>query len=453
MPIHYQSTNNQARPVSFKKALLSGMASDKGLFLPTGYPVFSKDVIRDFHRKSYPELAFAVLHPYLSDWLTEEECLRLTEKAYDFEVPLERIDGNRYLLRLDRGPTHSFKDFGARMMALLMEHVRKEESGELIILTATSGDTGSAVANAFLNMDNIKVVVLFPRKEISYKQRKQMTTLGSNIQAIAIEGKFDDCQALVKQAFSDPDLVHLNLTSANSINIGRLLPQSVYYFWAFAQSGCSPDNPVIFSIPSGNFGNATGCLIAKKMGLPVIKMVLSTNSNDEFPRFLDTGIYRKTEPSIPCISSAMNVGHPSNLSRIIALYGGDMDEKGSLLNKPDFDSMHGDIFSVAISEEETRETIHRFYREHSLILEPHGAVGVAGLEHFLASGLNHTEQDSIIISLETAHPAKFPEEIRRILSLEPDQPESLTEQEQKEEIFETMDRNYKTFKDYLLSKK
>jgi threonine synthase len=339
------------------------------------------------------------------------------------------------------------------MMALLMAHVRQNESGKLMVLTATSGDTGSAIASAFLNMDNIRVVVLFPRDEISNQQRKQMTTLGKNIQPIAIEGKFDNCQALVKQAFADPDLTHLNLTSANSINIGRLLPQSVYYFWAFTHSGFSPDEPVIFSIPSGNFGNACGCLIAKKMGLPVSKLVLPTNSNDSFPRFLKTGMYRKIEPSIPCISSAMNVGHPSNLARIIALYGGIMDEEGNLIKKPDFDSMTGDIFSVSISERETRETIHRIYREFGILLEPHGAVGMAGLQHFLAGELNQPGQGHRIISLETAHPAKFPEEIREILSLEPHQPESFIELVRKEEVFDMMDRKYQTFKEYLLSNK
>jgi len=453
MPILFQSTNNHSKPVSFKTALLSGLAPDKGLFLPTDYPVFSKELIHDFHRMSYPELACSLLYPFLSDDITEQKCFHLAERAYDFEVPLERIDGNRYLLRLDRGPTHSFKDFGARMMALLMEHVRQNESGKLIVLTATSGDTGGAIASAFLNMDNIEVVVLFPRDEISNQQRKQMTTLGKNIQSIAIEGKFDDCQALVKQAFADPDLTSLNLTSANSINIGRLLPQSVYYFWAFTRTALSHGKPVIFSIPSGNFGNACGCLFAKRMGLPVSKLVLPTNSNDSFTRFLKTGIYRKTEPSVPCISSAMNVGHPSNLARIITLYGGTMDEEGNLLRKPDFDSMIGDIFSVSISEEKTRETIHRFYREFGVMLEPHGAVGLAGLEHFLAEESREPEQNHQMISLETAHPAKFPEEIRKILSMEPDQPESFAEQERKNEVFEVMDRKYQTFKEYLLSNK
>ncbi len=453
MPILFQSTNNHCKPVSFKTALLGGLAPDRGLFLPTGYPVFSKEVIREFHGMSYPELACSVLYPFLSDEVTEQECLHLTKKAYDFEVPLERIDGGRYLLRLDRGPTHSFKDFGARMMALLMAHVRQNESGKLMILTATSGDTGSAIASAFLNMDNIRVVVLFPRDEISNQQRKQMTTLGKNIQSIAIRGKFDDCQALVKQAFADPDLIRLNLTSANSINIGRLLPQSVYYFWGFTRTALFPDQPVIFSIPSGNFGNACGCLIAKKMGLPVSKLVLPTNANDSFPRFLKTGVYRKTEPSIPCISSAMNVGHPSNLARIITLYGGTMDETGNLLKKPDLDSMIGDIFSVSISEEETRETIHRYYRESGILLEPHGAVGLAGMEHFCSEELSKPEQVHQMVSLETAHPAKFPEEIRRILSLEPDPPESFAEQERKAEVFEVMDRKYQAFKEYLLSNK
>ncbi len=453
MPICYRSTNNLSGPVTLKTALFRGLAPDRGLYLPTEHPAFSKEKIGELHGMSYPEVACSVLFPFLSEDLTEQECLNLTRRAYDFEIPVEKIDDTRFLLRLDRGPTHSFKDVGARMMALLMGHLRKNESGKLIILTATSGDTGSAIASAFQGMENIEVVILFPRDEISTQQRKQMTTLGKNIQTISIKGKFDDCQTLVKRAFTDPDLTSLNLTSANSINIGRLLPQSVYYFWAYTQTGLSPGEPVIFSIPSGNFGNACGSLIAKKMGLPVSKLVLPTNSNDSFPRLLHTGIYRKTEPSLNCISSAMNVGHPSNLARIITLYGGTMDEEGNLVKKPDFDSMIGDIFSVSISEEETKETIHQYYRDLDILIEPHGAVGLAGLKHYIAQEMKPQEQHHRMIALETAHPAKFPEEIRKILSLEPEQPESFAEQNRKEEVFETMDRKYETFKDFLLSNK
>lgn len=451
MPILFHSTNNNCEPVSFETALFQGLAPDKGLYLPSGYPVFSRKTILDFSNLSYPELACTLILPFLSGTISEQDCLHLTEKAYDFEIPLEKITGNHYLLRLDCGPTHSFKDFGARMMALLMGYYKQGNPEKLMILTATSGDTGSAIANAFQNMENITVIILFPRHEISTQQRKQMTTLGQNVKTIAIEGKFDDCQALVKHAFSDPDLHALNLTSANSINIGRLLPQSVYYFYSYACAKLSPDEQVIFSVPSGNFGNACGGLMAKKMGLPISKMILPTNSNDSFPKLLHTKIYHKVEPSKHCISSAMNVGHPSNLARLIAFYDGKMDETGLMIQNPDFDSMHADIFSQAISDRETQDTIHRFFQEHNILIEPHGAVGLAGLHHYLRLHPEKADSNQRFITLETAHPAKFPEEIRNILSFEPDLPASFTEQNVKEEKYEIMDGKYRFFKEYLLS--
>jgi threonine synthase len=238
-----------------------------------------------------------------------------------------------HVLRLDQGPTASFKDFAARMMARLMGRFLKEDGQQLTILTATSGDTGSAVAHAFHKIPGVRVIVLFPIAEVSVSQRKLMTTLRDNIRTIAVDGKFDDCQAMVKRAFADPALKHIPLSSANSINIGRLLPQSVYYFYA-ASRIAKPGEPMVFSIPSGNFGDAMGAVVAREMGLPVKKIIAPVNDNDEFPRFLATGRYEKISPSRNSVSNAMNVGHPSNLARLVAVYGGQMDEAGKSTSSP-----------------------------------------------------------------------------------------------------------------------
>nr|HML26970.1 threonine synthase [Methanomethylovorans sp.] len=327
------STNLQAAEVSFETALIEGQAPDKGLYLPRSLPLLSGDDLVSMKDKPYPEVAFCVLRKVLEGEIDEASLKGITYDAYDYDVPLEKLNENTYIMRLDRGPTASFKDFAARLMARLMQYYLKRENREITILTATSGDTGSAVAHAFYGLDNVRVVVLFPRNEVSDRQRKQMTTLQKNITAIAIDGKFDDCQAMVKQAFSDEQLRHLNLSSANSINIGRLIPQSLYYIYAYANLCNYPGE--IISIPSGNFGNMMGCVLAKTMGLPVKKIIASVNENDEVPSFLISGEYHKIVPSLNCLSNAMNVGHPSNLARLIAVYGGQMDEQGNVNKMPD----------------------------------------------------------------------------------------------------------------------
>jgi len=293
----------------------------------------------------------------------------------------------------------------------------------------------------------LRVIVLFPSKEVTPRQRRQMTTLGENIIALAVDGKFDDCQALVKEAFVDQELGCLDLSSANSINFGRLLPQTVYYFYAYSKLAKEGEE-IIFSVPSGNFGNLMGGLIAKKMGLPVHKFIAAVNENDEFPKFLETGKYQPIRPSRNCLSNAMNVGHPSNLARLIDLYGGQMDEKGIIHKMPDMDSIKKDVFSVSISDDETRATIKDVYQNHGVILEPHGAVGWAGLEGFSSQ----TKNSLLSISLETAHPAKFPEEIKKILNIEPELPESLKGLETKKEKFENISSNYQDFKQILQDK-
>ncbi|MFC2106997.1 threonine synthase [Bacteroidota bacterium] len=266
-PLKFYSTNLKADPVTFSQALLKGIAPDRGLFMPELIPQLSKEEINSFSDKAYHEIAFEVAKKFLEKEISDEDLKWITKDAYNYEVPLEPAYDRKYIMRLDQGPTASFKDFAARMMGRLMQYYLKKENRNLLILTATSGDTGSAIANAFYGLDNINVVVLFPETEVTERQRKQMTTLGKNVQIIAINGKFDDCQALVKEAFADTDLDSLNLSSANSINIGRLIPQIVYYFYSYSRLKREDDEKVIFSVPSGNFGDMMGGVFAMKMGI------------------------------------------------------------------------------------------------------------------------------------------------------------------------------------------
>ena len=446
----YYSTNLKADKLSFSEALLKGLAPDKGLYMPEQIPVLTSDEIKSFSDKEYYQIAFEVSRKYLAGEISGENLLAITKDAYNYSVPLEKVYGNNYVMRLDQGPTASFKDFAARMMGRLMQHYLKIENRKILILIATSGDTGSAIANAFYGLDNIKVLILFPDGEVTDRQRKQMTTLGKNVKVISLTGKFDDCQALVKEAFSDPQLDYLQLSSANSINIGRLIPQIVYYFYSFSRlRKGNDDDDVIFSVPSGNFGDMMGGVLAKFMGLPIKKFVIAVNENDEFPVFLKSGEYKKVEPSKNCLSSAMNVGHPSNLSRLVALYGGVMNEKGEISKKPDMNKMRNDIFSVSVSDEETKETIKDAYNKYELLLEPHGSVGWKGLMEY--KGQNSLSDEQLCISLETAHPAKFPQNIIELLGFDPELPDSLKEIENKDESFENLKNNYKDFKNYLVN--
>lgn len=450
-PLLYYSTNLKAEVVTFSNALLKGQAPDKGLYLPQNIPQISQDDINNFSGIPYHEIAFDVIRRFLVGEIANGELQALVRDAYDYPVPLEKVCERKYVMRLDQGPTASFKDFAARMMGRLMQYYLKRNGKKLLILTATSGDTGSAVANAFYGLDNIQVVVLFPRFEVTDRQRKQMTTLGKNVHVLALEAKFDDCQALVKHAFSDPELEYLNLSSANSINIGRLIPQIVYYFYAFSRLK-TENHPerIIFSIPSGNFGDMMGGILAMKMGLPVKKFIIATNENDEFPKYLKSGKYDKIEPSRNCISSAMNVGHPSNLARLVALYGGMMDEKGNIHQAADMELMRKDIFSVSISDKHTRETIRKSYQDYKVILEPHGAAGWAGLMEYLEINPTDNHKDQLCVSLETAHPAKFPEEIQRIIGVDPPLPKSLEGLDGKPEFVTALPVDYLDFKRFLV---
>ena len=449
-PILYYSTNHQSKKISFREALLQGQAPDRGLYMPERIPQLTKDEIWEFSKKPYYEIAYEVVNRFLQNEIPSNDLMAIVKDAYDFDIPLEHVYDRNYLMRLDQGPTASFKDFAARMMGRLMQYFLRRENRKMLVLTATSGDTGSAIANAFYGLDNIQVVILFPETEVTDRQRKQMTTLHKNISVIALDGKFDDCQAIVKMAFCDQDLNYLKLSSANSINIGRLLPQSVYYFYAFSRLAKDKNDSIIFSVPSGNFGDLMGGIIAKHIGLPVKRFVVSTNANDEVPVYFKDGSYKTIVPSRNCISSAMNVGHPSNMARIIDLYGGVMDEKGNISEPPDVQRLKSDIYAVSIKDDETKTTIKNVFERHKILLEPHGAVGWAGLLQFFNNNPADNFHDQLTVTLETAHPAKFPKEINEILHIDPALPPSLANLDEKEEIMVAMKNDYNKFKGYLI---
>ena len=444
----FRSTNGQSPAVNLREALLAGQAPDRGLYFPDRFPRLSSEEIARFTALPYHEIAFQVLSRYTNGILAADALAATCREAYDFEVPLERVYDRVHVMRLDQGPTASFKDFAAQFMARLMGRFLQEDGKQLTILTATSGDTGAAVAHAFHNVPGIRVIVLFPYAEVSVSQRKLMTTLRDNVRTVAIDGKFDDCQAMVKQAFADPALKHIPLSSANSINIGRLLPQSVYYFYA-ASRLAQPGEPLVFSIPSGNFGDMMGGVVAREMGLPVRKIVASVNDNDAFPRFLATGVYQKTFPSRNSLSNAMNVGHPSNLARLVMVYGGRMDETGKIHQMPDLAAMRRDLFSSSISDQRTCETIREVWAKYQLLLEPHGAVAWRGFEDWLAT----EPLDGLpAVILETANPAKFPEEIEKNMGWSPDVPAAMAAAIQQPEEFDHMAPDYERFKAYLIQK-
>jgi len=451
--IRYYSTNRNLAPVagfepfretvSFREALLMGQAPDEGLFMPEATPLLSMGEIMALKGEPYTEAAFLVAGRFLGGEIGLDKLRWIVEDAYNFDVPLERVLDRKYVMRLDQGPTASFKDFAARMMARLMSMVRDPEK-RLNVLVATSGDTGSAVGEAFKGVPGIEVTILYPRGEVSGRQKKQLDTIGQNVRAISVDGKFDDCQNLVKQAFADPSLGNLNLTSANSINFGRILPQAIYYVYAYGQLA-APGEEIVFSVPSGNFGNALGCEYARRMGLPVKTLVMPTNENDEFPRFLASGSYEKVSPSRACLSNAMNVGHPSNLARFFDLFEGTVDRNGVVHRYPDREGMKRHIYSVSITDAETKKTIKRIYETYGVLLEPHGAVGWRGLEDYL-----ETRGDfPLCVSLETAHPAKFPNEINELLAIDPELPQSMKDVDAREGEPVFLDADDNAFRAYL----
>src|ERR1700722_19944749 len=411
MPLLFSSTNGQSPAVSLREAMLAGQAPDRGLYFPEKFPQLASNEISAFAKLPYHEIAFRVLSKYTDGIIPSDVLAAICRDAYNFEIPLEKVYDRVVVMRLDQGPTASFKDFAALMMARLLGRFLQEDGKQLTILTATSGDTGAAVAHAFHNVPGIRVIVLFPIDEVSLSQRKLMTTLTGNVRTVAIDGKFDDCQAMVKQAFADPALKGIPLSSANSINIGRLLPQSVYYFYA-ASRLAKPGEPIVFSVPSGNFGDMMGGIVAREMGLPVRKMIVPVNANDAFPKFLGSSVYQKISPSRNSVSNAMNVGHPSNLARLVALYGGQMDETGMVHQPPDLAAMRRDLFSSSISDARTLKSLKEFWDKYQILLEPHGVVAWQGFLDWIAT---EPLGNAPAVIVETANPAKFPDEVEKVV--------------------------------------
>ncbi len=446
MVLLFRSTNGKSPAVNLRDAFLHGIAPDGGLYFPETFPRLSPDEIAAFAQLPYHEIAFRVLAHFTDGIISDHDLAGICREAYHIPVPLEKVYGRVSVMRLDQGPTASFKDFAAQFMARLMGKFLRDEKREITILTATSGDTGAAVAHAFHNVPGIRVIVLFPIAEVSLSQRKLMTTLRENIRTVAIDGKFDDCQAMVKCAFADPALKHIPLSSANSINIGRLLPQSVYYFYAASRLARAGE-AMVFSVPSGNFGDMMGGIVAREMGLPVRKIIVPVNENDAFPKFLASGSYQKISPSRNSVSNAMNVGHPSNLSRLVAVYGGQMDETGNIHRMPDLAAMRRDLFSSSISDERTRATIKAVWDKHQLLLEPHGAVAWRGFEDWEQT---ETLNGLPAVVLETANPAKFPEEIEKMMGWSPDIPAVMEAALKLPEDFDQMDADYEKFRAYLM---
>ena len=453
----YQSTNRSLaggcrRRVSFREALFDGLAPDAGLYMPVDLPALDLSRLRALQGAPYRDLATEVLRAFLEPEIDCALIERTCHDAYDFDVPLEPVSDNVSLLRLDRGPTASFKDFAARFMARIMGSVlgdrassaegEGEGESDLRILVATSGDTGAAVGEAFRALPGTRVDILYPENEVSDVQRRTLDGIGENVQALRVAGKFDDCQRFVKRAFSDPDLASLRLTSANSINIGRVLPQVVFYAYAWVASGA--DAPITVSVPSGNLGNSLGCEIARRMGVPIERLIVAHNENDAFPHFLDTGTYSKVEPSRACLSNAMNVGNPSNLARYFDLYGGTITKDGEVLTMPDLDAMRQNLHVVSVSDQRTVETIRAAYERFGVVVEPHGAVGLRAL--WDACG---ETPPGPAVCIETAHPAKFPEVIERELGLHPAPTEALARIAAREGTAHPLPNDYEAFKRFL----
>lgn len=431
----FKSTNNKTYEVTFKEAVLKGIADDGGLFMPVSFPKLDAKILNDIKELSFQEFSLEVAKLFSEDEIPEYDLESILFKAINFSAPLVQIEKDVSILELFHGPTLAFKDFGARFLAKTSEYFLKNENKKTTILVATSGDTGSAVANGFYGIENIDVVLLYPGGKVSDIQEKQLTTLDKNITAIEVAGTFDDCQRFVKQAFADEDLkIKLNLSSANSINIARLIPQSFYYFSAYAQLEDS-SKPVVFSVPSGNFGNLTAGLFAQQMGLPVHKFIAAVNANDVFPKFLSSGVF-EAKPSVKTLSNAMDVGNPSNLARIVSLYNNDIN------------IIRDVIFSRSFSDAETLEEISSIYEKCDYILDPHGAVGHLAVNEFK----KNFGSDYHFVILETAHPAKFLNVFSDVIKKKVYFPESLEECLKKEKKSIKIQNNFDEFKEYLLNK-
>ncbi|MFA6676310.1 MAG: threonine synthase [Bacteroidales bacterium] len=440
----YYSTNKRAPEVSLSEAVIKGLAPDRGLYMPRKIPTIPSKLIKNMKNQSFQEIACTVANAFFSEDIPKAELDKIVKDTLNFPTPIVEVERNIFSLELFHGPTLAFKDVGGRFMARLLSYFIKadNESNEVNVLVATSGDTGSAVANGFLDVPGIHVYVLYPKGKVSPIQESQFTTLGRNITAIEVDGVFDDCQALVKQAFMDDELnAHMKLTSANSINIARFLPQSFYYFNAYAQlARLGKEKDIIVSVPSGNFGNITAGLFAWWMGLPVKHFIAANNSNDVFYNYLDTGIYIP-KASVPTIANAMDVGNPSNFDRIIDLFkrcAGNTHK--NICNR---------VSGFRYSNEQIADTMKALYKTSGYILDPHGACGYQALKDFHAK--RSDENDGVGLFLETAHPAKFKSTVDNILNSDIIIPEKLKAFMKGKKNVIPMPNNYDDFKSYLMS--
>jgi threonine synthase len=429
----FYSTNNKNVRVSLREAVLNGLAPDNGLYMPESIPQLSQKFFSELPSSNFQQTALDVAVNLIGDDIPLTELKRIVDHTIQFDAPVVEVGDNMYALELFHGPTLAFKDFGARFMSQLLGYFAAQQDREITILVATSGDTGSAVANGFLGVEGTRVVVLYPSGKVSEIQEKQFTTLGNNITALEIDGTFDDCQALVKKAFLDKEHNdRLFLTSANSINIARLIPQSFYYFYAYGQV-LRRGNPIVFSVPSGNFGNLTAGLLAKKMGLPVHRFLACTNANDVVPEYLRTRAFNP-RPSVHTMSNAMDVGNPSNFSRMMDMYGYDAER------------IKGDISGYAFTDEETAAVMYDVLRSSDYLLDPHGAIGYLGLRKYRDE---FTEKTTGVF-LETAHPGKFKDVVEKAVEGEMQLPTALEVFMKGEKKTTRLSADYSQFKDFLL---
>ena len=427
------STQKNSEPVGFNQAVVNGLAVDGGLYMPEFVPGLALDFWKNIGHFSFHSIAENMIYPFLSDEWDIRTIREMIEEAFNFEAPLRQLDEQTYVMELFHGPTLAFKDFGARFMASIFNKMTHNK--RMAILVATSGDTGSAVAQGFQGTDQISVYLLYPRGKVSKLQEQQLTTSGNNVTAIEVDGTFDDCQYMVKQAFSDATLRNeVTLSSANSINFARLLPQSVYYAYALAQLRIKMKSAPVFSVPSGNMGNVTGGILAMKMGMPVEKFVIATNINDVVPQYLQEG-YFEPRPSIRTISNAMDVGNPSNLDRIRYLFDDNLSQ------------MKAKISGVSFTDVATRAAIRKVHEKTGYILDPHTAVGYLASDTYRKQ---NNEYDRPVIIMSTAHPAKFKDIVEPLINREIEVPERLKECMSKKKMSVPMEASYDALKNFLM---
>lgn len=431
----YYSTNKNAPLADLHKAVVKGLAEDRGLYMPEQIKMLPKSFFDNIQEMSFQELSYVVADAFFGEDVEAEALKQIVYDTLAFETPVVQVDGRIFALELFHGPTLAFKDVGARFMARLLQYfIRQEGKEQVNVLVATSGDTGSAVANGFLGVDGIHVYVLYPKGKVSKIQESQFTTLGKNITAIEVDGVFDDCQALVKNAFMDEELnKHMKLTSANSINVARFLPQAFYYFNAYAQmKKMGKADNMVMCVPSGNFGNITAALFGHQMGLPIKRFIAANNANDIFYQYLQTGIY-DPKPSKQTLANAMDVGDPSNFARIYDLYGGSHEKVTSLIS------------GATYSDEQIRETVLACYKQTGYILDPHGSCGYRALQEGLKDG-------EYGVFCETAHPAKFKETVDSITKGDVEIPERLAAFMRGKKESVPMSKEFNDFKAFLMSR-